>query len=206
MMPEAVRDRFSNFKGKEFRLGQAETIRFVLDSDKKVVVICAPTGSGKSLIGMVLGAAHDKACYLCSSKQLQRQLIDDFPEARAMMGRSNFACNQDPQNRTADLCLHTRATPCELKGKCDYEVHKTAALAHPLQILNYHYFLTEGNYVGNFAGYPMIIGDEADVLEGLLTGFVELRLSRNRLDTLNLAPPQYRTSTARSGLSSWREW
>ena len=205
-MLDHIKDGFSNFKGKEFRPGQDEAIRLILDSTKKVVVICAPTGSGKSLIGMMVGAAHEKACYLCSSKQLQRQLMDDFPEARAMMGRSNFACNQDPQNRNADLCVHTTATPCNLKGDCDYEVHKRAALSHPLQILNYHYFLTEGNYVGNFAGYPMIIGDEADVLEGLLTDFIELRLSKARLDSLSLVPPRYRTATAQSGLSSWREW
>jgi len=187
-MLDHIKDGFSNFKGKEFRPGQDEAIRLILDSPKKVVVICAPTGSGKSLIGMMVGAAHEKACYLCSSKQLQRQLMDDFPEARAMMGRSNFACNQDPQNRNADLCVHTTATPCNLKGDCDYEVHKRAALSHPLQILNYHYFLTEGNYVGNFAGYPMIIGDEADVLEGLLTSFVELRLSKARLDSPESCP------------------
>ena len=40
----------------------------------------------------------------------------------------------------------------------------------------------------------------------MLTGFVELRLSRNKLDTLSLAPPHYRTATAQSGLSSWRKW
>ena len=201
-----LRDRFSRFEGKAFRPGQEEAIRFILESAKKVVVVCAPTGIGKGLIGMVAGAAHRKMCYLCSSKQLQGQLIHDFPEARYMMGRGTFPCNQDPHNRTADLCIHTRATPCHLKSECNYAVHKLATLAHPFQILNYHYFLNEGNYVGDFTDYPLIIGDEADVLEGLLTGFVELRLSRNKLDTLSLAPPEYRTSTAQSGLFSWREW
>jgi len=203
---EELRDRFSRFEGKSFRPGQGEAIRFILDSGKKVVVVCAPTGSGKSPIGMITAAAHEKTCYLCSSKQLQGQLTHDFPEAMCMMGRGNFPCSQDPENRTADMCIHTKATPCELKSECHYEVHKNRVLAHPLQILNYHYFLTEANYVGRFTEYPVVIGDEADVLEGLLTGFVELRLSRSRLDSLNLAPPPYRTATAQSGLPSWRKW
>jgi Rad3-related DNA helicase len=96
--------------------------------------------------------------------------------------------------------------PCDLKGVCDYEVHKRAVLGHPLQILNYHYILTEANYVGSFSDYPIIVCDEADVLEGLLTGFVELRLSRSKLETLELSPPRYRTSTAKNGLLSWQKW
>jgi Rad3-related DNA helicase len=197
---------FVNFRDKPYRPGQEEAIRRILESDKKVVVVCACTGSGKGLIGMSAGAAHKKTCYICSSKQLQGQQTGDFPEAMSMMGRGNFRCNQDQENRTADMCIHTRATPCDLKSKCHYEVHKNRVVEHPLQILNYHYFLTEANYVGRFTDYPLVIGDEADVLEGLLTGFIELRVSRTRLDSLSLAPPQYRTATARFGLSSWRQW
>ena len=201
-----LKSRFVNFRDKPYRPGQEEAISRILESDKKVVVVCACTGSGKGLIGMSVGAAHKKTCYICSSKQLQGQQTGDFPEAMSMMGKGNFRCNQDQANRTADMCIHTRATPCKLKSKCHYEVHKNRVVEHPLQILNYHYFLTEANYVGRFTGYPLVVGDEADVLEGLLTGFIELRVSRTRLDSLSLAPPQYRTATARFGLYSWRQW
>ncbi len=57
-----------------------------------------------NLIGMITGVSHPRFTCLCSSKQRQRQLIEDFPEA-VMMGRANFLCNQDPQNRTADLSI-----------------------------------------------------------------------------------------------------
>ena len=200
-----AKGQFSQFKDKPYRPGQEEAIHTITDNGRKVTVICAPTGSGKSVIGMVAGSLHARACYLCSTKQLQHQLVHDFPEARYMVGRSNFKCNADP-NRTADLCIHTKATPCEFKPACDYEVHKREVLAHPLQILNYHYILNEANWVGTFSGYPLIICDEADVLEGLLTGFIELRLSRTRLNTLGLNPPRYRTSSAKNGLVSWKTW
>lgn len=201
-----AKDKFSNFKGKDFRKGQSEAIQHIIESDREITVVCAPTGSGKSLIGMTAGMMHDRFSYLCSTKHLQGQITHDFPEAKFMFGRVNFGCNQDPKNRTANLCIHTKATPCDLKSECYYETYKNIVLNHPLQILNYHYLLNEANYVGSFSNYPIIIADEADVIEGLLTGFVELRISRSILNSLDLSPPQYRTSTAKNGLASWRQW
>jgi Rad3-related DNA helicase len=200
-----TKDRFSNFKSKDFRPGQEEAIRFAIIPSKKVRVIVGPTGSGKSLVGMVAGACHKRFSYLCSSKNLQHQLIHDFPEAKYMMGRGNFRCNLD-ESWTADLCIHTSTTPCRVKGKCYYEVHKRSILSHPIQILNYHYFLHEANYVGGFSDYPIMVCDEADLIEGLLTGFIELRISKSKLDILRLSPPKYKTTTAKDGLNSWRSW
>lgn len=201
-----ARDRLSNFKGKEFRKGQLEAIKSASESDKKVAAIQAPTGSGKSLIGNTVGVINNRSCYLTSTKQLQHQIVKDFPEARHMMGRGNFACNQDLHNRTADLCIHSRTTPCNLKPECLYEIHKQAVLDHPFQILNYHYLLYEANFVGRFTGYPVIICDEADALESLLTGFTELKISSFTLETLDLSLPQYRTPNARDWLGSCQRW
>jgi Rad3-related DNA helicase len=201
-----ARDRLSNFKGKDFRPGQMEVIKAVLESDKRVVAVSAPTGTGKSLIGMIAGMVHDRSCYLCSSKQLQRQIINDFPEARLMVGRGNFACHQDPNNRTADLCIHSSTTPCDLKSECLYEMHKRAVMNHPYQILNYHYMLHEANFIGNFNGYPAIVADEADVLESLLTSFAELKISFAKLYDIELSPPQYRTNTAKHWIDSCKSW
>lgn len=203
---EQMKKRFSQFKDKSFREGQREAIEAIFESDKRVTVICAPTGSGKSLIGMNTGAAFKRFCYLCGTKQLQQQLMEDFPEAKCMWGRSNFKCNQSPNNRTADMCINSSQTPCFLKAECLYEVQKRSVLDHPYQILNYSYFLTEANYVGKFSDYPMIICDEADTLEGLLTSFVELRLSQKQLEKLNIKPPKRRTTGAKGGLESWQEW
>ncbi|HWU39380.1 MAG TPA: helicase C-terminal domain-containing protein, partial [Candidatus Acidoferrum sp.] len=200
-----AKDKFARFKRQPFRPGQEEAITDILEGTRKVTVVVAPTGTGKSLIGMAAGATYDKACYLCSSKQLQYQLTSDFKEAEYMMGKNNFPCGHD-LTRSADLCLHTRMTPCKGKARCPYEIHKRRVLAHPLQILNFAYLLNESNYVGKFSGYPLIVSDEADVLEGLLTGFIELSLSRARLESLGLTPPRRKTATAKDGLAAWREW
>jgi Rad3-related DNA helicase len=104
-----------------------------------------------------------------------------------MMGRQNFTCNANP-TRTADLCLHTKTTPCRMKGSCEYDHYKKRVLAHPIQILNYHYFLTEANYVGSFSDYPIIVCDEADTLESILTSFIELKISKNRSGLVGPGP------------------
>ena len=123
-----------------------------------------------------------------------------------MWGRSNFNCNQSPDTRTADLCIHSSRTPCDYKKVCLYEVQKRSVLEHSYQILNYNYFLNEANHVGMFSDYPIIICDEADTLEGLLTSFVELRISQTQLDLLGIKPPKYRTTNAKRGLESWKSW
>src|SRR5512139_3104700 len=129
-------DKYQNFKDKAFRTGQKEAIRFVAEASRQYTVISAPTGTGKSLIGMCAGATFPRFIYLCSTKQLQAQLEEDFSEARVMMGRGNFPCNVDPANRTADHCTHTQTTPCRVKRECLYEVHKRQVLASPIAILN----------------------------------------------------------------------
>jgi len=201
-----AKDNLVKFQAHDFRPGQMEAIESVLRSDKKVVAINAPTGTGKSLIGMITGMLHGRFCYLCSTKQLQHQMINDFPEARYMVGRSNFACNQDKKNRTADLCIHSKTTPCDLRGECFYELHKIAVMEHPYQILNYHYILNEANYIGKFSGYPVIVADEADVLESLLTSFTELKISFAKLYNIELSPPEYRTNSAKHWIDSSKKW
>ena len=61
-MIESVKNKFLKFKDEPFRPGQVEAIKAILDSKKKVVAVCAPTGIGKSLIGMVTGALHNRFC------------------------------------------------------------------------------------------------------------------------------------------------
>jgi len=114
------------------------------------------------------------------------QLVHDFPEARYMNGRKNFPCNLNPR-LTADMCMHTRSTPCSVKSACEYERHKRLTLLHPIQILNYRYLLVEGNYVGGFSNYPLLVLDEADLLESRLTQFIKLSISKHKLELLHLS-------------------
>jgi len=204
--PHILTQRFSHFSQAQYRPGQLEAIRYILTSPKPVTVLIAPTGSGKSIIGMCSMAHHPRASYLCSSRQLQAQITTDFPEAKLMMGRSNFQCDLNLHLTCAE-CVHTKLSPCVLKHiTCEYEQQKQEVLKHPLQILNYSYLLYEGNYVGKFSDYPLIICDEADTLESKLAGFVNLTIPSSLLQRLNITPPARKTATSKDGVSVWQAW
>src|SRR4030042_5679638 len=81
---------FSNFIA--WRDYQKEIVEFVLGSSKKFVMLDAPTGSGKSIIGMVLSRLLKKSIYCCTTKILQDQLTKDFPDIPILKGRSNYPC------------------------------------------------------------------------------------------------------------------
>ena len=84
-----------SFRSNKFKHGlrpvQDKLIRAVIDSNKKMVIVNAPTGVGKSLTGMMSGyyknknlsnpCKNNQTLYICTSKMLPDQLHHDFPEA-----------------------------------------------------------------------------------------------------------------------------
>lgn len=200
-----IRDKFELFEGKDFRPHQEEAIDFAVQSDKPIVVIQAPTGFGKSLSAVCTGASGDRFTYLVSSKQLQNQLQHDFPEMAVMKGRNNYPCLKIPGAK-CDECVHSKATPCDKKRDCIYEVQKKWVLNSKYRLLNYHYFLFETNFVGKFSDQPMVICDEGDLLEGLLAGFVSLTIPGRMVRQLNINPPKYLTTSSEFSVDNWRDW
>jgi len=188
-----------------FRENQLETAAKICASPKYCFMLDAPTGIGKSLIAATAQKLMEKkVVYLCITKQLQDQLLRDFPYARTLKGRGNYVCLKYKSmypRVTAEECSHTEINPCEQMGACPYMVAKREALAAPLAILNTSYFLTEANYVGTFSDQEMIVVDEGDALEDILMSFVNVTITQRQLDQLQLEPPRYKTK-----FESWIEW
>lgn len=87
-----------HFPLKAFREGQKECIEAILNafnSDKKFVILEAPTGSGKSVIGMTIAKFFQKSYYLTIQKILQDQLTKDFEsdEVKSLKGRNAYPCD-----------------------------------------------------------------------------------------------------------------
>ena len=204
---------FSKFPS--YRSFQEEVIEQSIASTKKVVFINGPPGSGKSLIGMSIAYNFGRSLYICTTKPLQSQLLNDFPEFPMLMGRANYPCTMSQYTEskfpeiTCDDCLASHDQDAEAlfgqaiscKGRCEYEQMKRMALKANLAILNTSYFLTESNFIGRFSGRDMVIVDECDCIEGAILNFVEVNVSDRMLERLNLAPPVYKTKW-----ESWKEW
>jgi Rad3-related DNA helicase len=86
------------FPFDEFRDGQRGCLEFILDAfedGKKCVIVEAPTGSGKSAIGLAVSRFFDSVYYLTIQKILQSQIINDFGDFGDIVdlkGRATYPC------------------------------------------------------------------------------------------------------------------
>lgn len=170
----------------------AKEIVAAFEDGADVVILEAPTGSGKTLIGeMVRRLMKARALYVCSDKQLQDQFGKDFPYAKVLKGRSNYPTLDGPKDVTCADCTKSRGADggwvchwCDEVHACPYEVAKGEALASDLAVVNTSYLLAEANNVGRFSKRGLVVVDEADVLERELMGFVELFIGDRVLERL----------------------
>lgn len=192
-----------------------------------IVMIDAPTGSGKTLIGeMVRQTFNWRAVYLCSTLSLQDQFVHDFPYAALLRGRANYPTADTPQlfpHLTASDCTkETVSGPecsdcdpnldpdyeyrhcrwCHPVSSCLYEIEKAAALRSPLACSNVSYFLYESNFVGSLAhGRDLIIIDEADLLEDQLLSFISVSITPHMQREYGISMP-----TKKTVADAWVEW
>jgi Rad3-related DNA helicase len=172
-----------------------------------VVVACLATRAGKSLIGTVVCGVEGGGTYLVHSKSLQVQLQDDFPELPILWGRGNYKCLRSEGKATCGECSHSSGSICRNKaGRCEYVMAKRTALQAPVRILNYEYWITEANYVGEFGNEDLIIVDEADALENVMANFVGLEFSYGMMRNLGIQTPKYKTTSNEKSLDEWKGW
>ncbi len=192
-------------KFTSWRPGQLQIAAKIAGSQKYAFLLDAPTGSGKSLIAAAVQRILDKNVVYCTTtKQLQDQLLHDFPYAKTLKGRGNYVCLKYPSmfpRVSAEDCTHTKEHECKHHNKCPYVRAKREALAAPLAVLNIAYFLSETNFVGGFSECELLVIDECDTLEDQLMSFTQLAITQRQLTSLDIPPPQYKTK-----FGSWVEW
>jgi Rad3-related DNA helicase len=177
------------FKGKKLWDSQVKALNFITNSSKRFICLRAPTGSGKSLIGME--ALDSPLFYLCSSIELQEQLLKDFPELVLLKGRNNYPCISG-LFESVELCIKKPA--CH---DCLYYKQKRKLLSSQYGVLNFHYFLNLVNFAKKekkIEGRNIVI-DEADVIETILVDLISFEFSFERLKRLgfNLGKPEKKT-------------
>jgi Rad3-related DNA helicase len=170
----------------------------------KVVVLDAPTGSGKTVIAeTVRQLLGYRGLYVCHSKTLQDQFFTDFPNSGIVKGRSNYLPVRRVAGVTcADCNKHEKICSwCPNVSDCSYERAKSSALRSTVAVINSTYFLTECNGPGRFSGRQLGILDEADTLEQELLRFVEIRITPAMQSRLGIKPPSKITKE-----DAWYSW
>lgn len=167
-----------------------------------LVVLDAPVGSGKTLIGELVRRElpplfsrktgnRARTTYICSDRALQTQVTRDFPYARVLMGRANYPTELRP-DVTCDECTITkRNNHCSwCETVCPYQYAKGQAMSAGLAVLNTAMFLACANYAGGFmSDNGLVIADECDLIEDALIGFVEYEVPEWAMEYAEVVPP-----------------
>lgn len=187
---------FSNsFK---FRPHQLEAILIIiyknLSNDVNYQIMNAPTGSGKSIIGIiaakVLWKFYNKKSYiLVSDLSLFDQYVHDINKYQIedigyLKGKDNYICKKNCQKVNCSICSLNKipllklinsnyVTGYKCKDTCEYIQNYKKAINSPITLLTYQLYLIQRNYVAddlcdgknkNFPERDLIICDEAHKL------------------------------------------
>ncbi len=96
-----------------------------LKSGYKKIILCAPTGVGKSLVGATVSSYFDSSFTVTASKHLQDQYIKDIPFLKPVKGKQNFPCLKlmDSEKVENDRRAMRWGLTCD-KGVCQERVSK----------------------------------------------------------------------------------
>ncbi|NRA05734.1 MAG: DEAD/DEAH box helicase family protein [Nitrosopumilus sp.] len=96
-----------------------------LKSGYKKIILCAPTGVGKSLVGATVSKYFESSFTVTASKHLQDQYIKDIPFLKPVKGKQNFPCLKLMASEKMDnprRAMRWNLT-CD-KGQCQERVSK----------------------------------------------------------------------------------
>ena len=214
---------------REWRPEQWHAIETIVDSPKRFVAICAPTGAGKSLLSF--GAAMlsgKRTAFLTATKPLQDQIQRDFSSISTdIRGMANYPCVAWRELEVPESTNVSEA-PCQCGYKCPWRTNGCTyfdlyrqAQAADILVTNYQCWMyddakgKEGFHIDPVvyaAGEPddpndhripvrMLICDEFHAAHDQLSKFLGVDLSRRECLGMRLDWPD-------SGQSweDWRDW
>lgn len=199
--------------GKDFtfRPQQKEAILDILgsffDGQCNLYLLDAPTGSGKSLIAMIVAGFLTnykmRGYILASDLSLQSQYEKDFRRYNlqwgSIKGVDNYTCVVNSEKFSLGDCRLKNTSyevaeslPCF--GDCGYLMSRKIAIKSPVSLLNYSYWLIQRNYVegkmqdkGKGVPFPkrdFTLCDEAHRISDIVQNHFSPRVDERTVDKL----------------------
>ncbi|QZA89476.1 ATP-dependent DNA helicase [Salinarchaeum sp. IM2453] len=188
---------FDAFPAPSYRGHQEQALRSIQDAfeaGNKVVLVQAPTGSGKSLLARAIcGCARsrgqeDKAtltgAYYTTPQVSQLddvaedQLLDDFSIVR---GKNNYQCILPEERDTAvnhAPCVRKQGYECSVQHRCPYYVDRSGAATGSIAAMTLAYFMrTAGSDV--FGPRDICVIDEAHGLGEWAEMYATIELNKD---------------------------
>jgi ATP-dependent DNA helicase DinG len=112
-------DKFpSGFTPRPTQVKIVNDIENAINSGYRRILLCAPTGIGKSHIAITLAKQFGRSFVVTAQKQLQDQYVSDFPFLHAIKGKSTYPCLDLMKERN----VHTKKTAMQLGLNCSIGV------------------------------------------------------------------------------------
>jgi len=188
-----------------WRKGQKEAIEQIINAyekGSKTVILDAPVGSGKSIIGMavafILNENGKKGYILASDISLQEQYENDFRKYHlrwgSVKGIDNYLCIDNMEKNSLGTCRIRNKKPRGMHcyTECPYFNARDFASESKTALLNYAYWLIMQNYVNNhmdedeqlFPPRDFTICDEGHKILDIVQNHYSPRFDSKTLDKL----------------------
>lgn len=197
------------------RTGQVEAVNSVIESfideKKSSVILCAPTGTGKSIIGMVSAEvlselsgndSSKSSIILSATNTLLKQYDSSFSQKLdgkfiMLKGANNYDCtalSQPGQPENAESCAWYSMVKAGKEfedvienhcNRCDYLHTKSKKNTVRHLTTNYSYFFIDRMYTGKFEDRDLLIWDEAHLVNDLFSEHNAIVFSQKRLQAMS---------------------
>jgi Rad3-related DNA helicase len=178
-------------KFSQWRPHQAEAVCRILDTPRRFSALVAPTGFGKTPVGMAAALlGRRRTAFLTSTKGLQTQLNTDFSAIGLVdvRGQQNYLCRAlQPSGlyygegiKSGDRC---DAGPCHVGAPCTarfdgcyYFDTVREAQGSQSVVTNYAYWVMQHRYSESLGKFDMLICDEAHDAPDELAQLLEVEI------------------------------
>lgn len=179
--------KFSEFPFKEIRPKQKAILESINSTDKKYIIIEAETGVGKSAIATTLCRSYNKGFIITSTKQLQKQYVDDFgtKSLTSIKGKANYKCFHNPNlNCESGLCNIDKKiyAECRRERLCEYYNIRDRACASNIFLTSYQYFLRAIDCAEWIMPRNVLVFDECHLFEDQVVQWAQINLSKEYLN------------------------
>lgn len=199
----------SKFPGFEYRKGQRETVEDIIkcynQNKNGVYLLDAPTGTGKSLIGILFSAfmaSRGKKGYILTSDiALHEQYEQDFSRYGLVSwgnikGVDNYTCSLTSEKFSSGECKskglsYREASKLNCYGGCGYFQSRDKAIASDVTLLTYSYGLVQRNYVEDksqdgspFEQRDFVVCDEAHKVVDIVQSHFSPKVSQRSAETV----------------------
>ncbi|WP_158854739.1 helicase C-terminal domain-containing protein [Halorhabdus sp. CUG00001] len=195
------------FPAPEYRGNQAaalDRIRDAFDSGKDVVLVRAPTGSGKSLLARAIAGCARPGSQASATEAIgayyttpQVSQLDDvaadslLSDLAIVRGKSNYKCILPGETDTpvnGAPCVREREFNCEVKHRCPYFSDREIAANQSIAAMTLAYFMqTAGSDV--FGTRDVVVIDEAHGLGEWAEMYASIELSPDTVPVFDERPP-----------------